>query len=70
MPQSGSADKLADRRHVTVVLRLLLDRHGRLIYGEVVDPAAHPQRRFVGWRGVTRAIRAWLSAQELPDATT
>ena len=56
-------DKLADKRYVTVVLRLLMDRRGRLVRGEVVDAQGEPGGRFVGWRGLIRAVRAWLTSQ-------
>jgi len=55
---------LSDRRYVTVVLRLLLDKRGRLIHGELVDTAGALQERFVGWRGLLRAVKTWLMQQE------
>jgi hypothetical protein len=60
-------DTLAERRHVTVILRLVLDRGGRLIHGEVVDVEAGPWARFAGWRGLTRTLHAWLASQEQPE---
>jgi hypothetical protein len=48
-------------RYVTVILRLVLDRRGRLDYGELMGLDATPVRRFRGWRGLHRALRQWLA---------
>lgn len=56
-------DRLAERRHVTVVLRLVVDRRGQLVYGETVDGQSRSQSRFVGWRGLLRAVRASVDRQ-------
>jgi hypothetical protein len=55
---------LVEKRAVTLILRLVLDANGRLQYGEAVDTEARSQGRFVGWRGLTRTVRAWLARQE------
>jgi hypothetical protein len=71
MSRSTLDTQLADRRYATVVLRLQLDRRGRLIQGEMVDTAGEHRQRFVGWRGLTRSVRDWLQRQEQvgsPDA--
>lgn len=60
MPARPPEDKLSEKYYVSVTLRLLLDRRGRLIQGEVVDLQGQTQRRFVGWRGLVRVLRAWL----------
>ena len=64
MPLPLNENNLAERRNVTVILRLVLDQHGQLIHGELVDVADAPQERFIGWRGMIRAVRAWLIRQE------
>ena len=48
-----------------VVLRLVLDKHGRLMHGELVDVEGTLQQRFKGRRGLTQAVRTWLAGQEL-----
>jgi hypothetical protein len=53
-----------EKRSVTLILRLVLDANGRLQYGEAVDTEARSQGRFVGWRGLTCTVRAWLARQE------
>ena len=55
---------LSEKRHVTVILRLVLDAQGRLEYGEIVEAEGMLWRRFVGWRGLTRTLRDWLARQE------
>ena len=47
-----------------MVLRLVLDKHGRLMHGELVDVEGTLQRRFKGHHGLTQAVRAWLTSQE------
>lgn len=58
-PPSDTA--LADRRHFVVVLRLVLDEHDRLVYGEVVDVGARVQGRFQTWRGMAPEVRTALA---------
>jgi hypothetical protein len=62
-PQSPAENHLADRRYVSVVLRLVLDQHGQLIHGELVGAANTRPARFSGWRGLTRALKVWLTRQ-------
>lgn len=68
MPARPPEDKLSEKRYRSVSLRLLLDRRGRLIQGEIVDLQGQAQRRFVGWRGLVRGLRAWLAEQPPSDA--
>jgi hypothetical protein len=64
LPHSPAENHLTDRRYVSVLLRLVLDQHGQMIHGEVVgDTSAHPTR-FRGWRGLTRALQAWLTRRQ------
>jgi hypothetical protein len=65
VPEPGP-DALADRRQLVVVLRLVADTTGRLLYGEVIDVETGPTGRFVGWRGMTSAVRTWV-ARELEE---
>jgi hypothetical protein len=63
LPTSADENHLAERRYVTVVVRLVLDQHGRLIHGEFIDVASVIGVRFSGWRGLIRAVRSWLAQQ-------
>lgn len=56
-------DKLANKQYATLLLRLVLDQQGRLLYGELVDVAGGQPARFAGWRGMIRTVRAWLNGQ-------
>jgi len=58
-----------NKRQVTLILRLALDADGRLDHREIMDTEAGSQGRFVGRRGLVRAVRAWLGRQEYdPEA--
>lgn len=64
MSSEPRAEILAEQRYVTVMLRLLVDRRGRRVRGEVVDVQQfQTPRRFVGWRGLSRALRALLAVE-------
>jgi len=75
LPQSPAENHLTNRRYVSVVLRLVLDQHGRMIHGELVGDANTRPTRFSGWRGLTRALQAWLtrhgqdSAADTPETS-
>ena len=62
MPEPGP-EALSDKRQLVVILRLVIAPSGQLLYGEVVDVEAGPRGRFVGWAGLTPAVRAWLSRE-------
>lgn len=63
MPALRSNDQLSNARYITVILRLMLDARGHLQHGEIVEVADRVQRRFIGWRGLTRTVRTWLDEQ-------
>jgi len=69
LPIQPNGNHLGDKRNVTVVLRLVLDAHGRLMHGELVDMEGTLQQRFKGQRGLAQAVRMWLVSQE-QDTTT
>ena len=66
MPDPGS-DALADRRQLVVIVRLVTASTGRLLYGEVIDVESGSTGRFADWRGMTAAVRGWLT-DELSEA--
>ena len=57
MPSPHPDDRLAERRYVTVVLRVLLDGHGQLVHVEVIVPGVAATRRVGHWRGLAEAVR-------------
>ena len=70
MPHLADDTTLADRYYVTLILRLTLDRSGRLIQGELVDTTDTLQKRFLGASGLNQAVAAWLEQQEQAEAQT
>ena len=54
---------LADKLYVSVILRLLLGRSGRLEHGELVDLDGNSQGRFTNFRELTTALRAWIATR-------
>jgi hypothetical protein len=66
MPATPPEDKLSDKRYVSVTLRLLVDKRGRMLQGEIVDAVGRRQSRFAGRRGLARALQAAL-AHLAPD---
>lgn len=70
MSQPPAENHLANRRYISVVLRLVLDQHGHMIHGEVIGDANMRPARFSGWRGLTHALQDWLINQEQDAADT
>jgi hypothetical protein len=64
MKASTDEGLLADCQYVTLILRLTLDRRGRLIKGEMVNTTDTLQQRFVGLAGLNEAVRGWLRRRE------
>lgn len=60
---SLNGNHLADKRYITVVLRMVVDERGRLLHGELIDVEGVQQQRFKGWRGLAQAMRIWLTGQ-------
>jgi hypothetical protein len=61
---------LKDREYVTLILRLTLDREGRLIQGELVDTKGTCNEWFVGASGLNQAVAAWLKHQAHAETET
>jgi hypothetical protein len=59
---------LEDRHYVTLIVRLALDRSGRVIQGELVDATDSFQKRFTGASGLNQAVATWLRQQEQGEA--
>ena len=60
MPASPPDDRLANQRYVTVILRLLLDRHGQLVRGEVGGTEDGRWIRFARPSDLLAAVESWL----------
>lgn len=63
MPAANRDETLAASRHVVIILRLVLDRRGRVHHGELLDAEARLLERFAGPRGLRRALREWCHGQ-------
>ena len=62
MAEESREDRLAATKHIVVLLRLVADAGGNVLYGEVMNPAGDGGCRFVGHAGIGEAVRACLSA--------
>lgn len=58
--ESVPPEGLQDKRYITLILRLLIDKHGGLVHGEVADMDGTAGPRFAGWRALTPAVQEWL----------
>jgi hypothetical protein len=58
-PQS---DQLSNKAYITVILRVLIDKQGRLVHGEVIDQQGHLRSRFSSWQWLGTAVRSALQA--------
>src|SRR5579859_3360539 len=68
MPSRVKVERLSMARYVTIVLRIVVDRQGQLEHGEVAGvELLDAPRRFRGWRGLSRAVRALLAAPRPDD---
>ena len=56
VPSNG----LEEKQYATAILRLLLDKRGELVHGEVVDVEGGSSQRFVAWQALIPAVQAWL----------
>ena len=56
----AQAEQLGSTRQLVVVLGLVVDRLGRVLYGEIVDPQVEDRYRFVGLDGIPDAVSDWL----------
>jgi hypothetical protein len=61
-------DLLGDRQYVVLLLRLLIDAEGHIVYGDAGGPEEHDPtvERWVHFRGpdgLLEAVRAWLVAR-------
>jgi len=59
-----SENNLTERYYVTLIVRLMVDHHGQLIHGEMVDATNTFRERFTGRHGLIEAVQTWLTRQE------
>ena len=54
---------LADKRQITLVLRLTVDGRGQLVHGEVVGLRGEVLGRFATWARLLVVLQTWLTNQ-------
>lgn len=57
MPALSGDEGLPERRHVTLLLRLVLDQFGHLVHGEVLDLDERERTRFRYWATLANAAQ-------------
>jgi hypothetical protein len=68
VPQPDDPEHLSGKYHLTMLVRLLLDSRGQLVYGELVDvPSGRPGGRFAAWSDFERSVRSWVDEHGLQD---
>jgi L-fucose isomerase-like protein len=60
----SSENNLTERYYVTLIVRLMVDHHGQLIHGEMVDATNTFRERFIGRHGLIDTMQTWLTRQE------
>jgi hypothetical protein len=55
-------EEMGDKQLRTVILRLVLDRWGTLIHGEVADVEGQVKSRVTGWDEVLASIKACVAS--------
>lgn len=60
MPEQGG-DTRAEALQVVAVLRIVVTRRGRLLYGEAIDAETEVGRRFKGWAGLDAAVKGVIA---------
>jgi hypothetical protein len=64
MPPPARDEALADQHYVTLILRLMLDRRGQLVQGELVDTTETLLGRFISVAGLNQAVSDWFMERE------
>jgi hypothetical protein len=65
MSASSGVEQLSDSRYVVLILRLLVDKRGRVVHGEVGGADGGEEEHWVRFRGadgLVGAVQAWLSS--------
>jgi hypothetical protein len=61
MPALSGDEGLPERRHITLLLRLVLDQFGHLVHGEVLDLEERERARFRHWATLANAAQRCLA---------
>jgi len=68
-------ERLSDRQYVVLLLRLLIDAEGNIVYGDAGGPEEHDPEverwiHFRGPDGLLEAVRGWLVARADPNTNS
>jgi hypothetical protein len=65
LQRSASATAASDPYQPDESIRicLLVDDDGELVSGEIAEVRGTASKRFLGWQGLTKSLRTWLSEQ-------
>jgi hypothetical protein len=63
-----NGEKLSEERYLTLMLRLLADRSGTRVQGEVLDVTTKSKRKFLGWQALVRAVRELAEEQPTDES--
>lgn len=66
MSTPSDEEKLGEKRYATLIVRLVLDQRGYVIYGELIEATSPFRMPFIERRGLMRLLRAWFASQVLP----
>ncbi len=59
-------EEMGDKQLRTVILRLVLDRWGTLLHGEVADVDGHVKSRITRWDQIVGSIKDCIAAAKQP----
>jgi hypothetical protein len=62
-------EKLADASPITLILRLVLNKHGEVVRGEMIDINSQVTRRFRGCDGLIQTLTTWSDQQRSKPQT-
>ena len=58
MSSAPLGETLGDHRNLTLMLRLVVDRTGQLVHGELVDLDGASRGRFLNWDALVQLLTA------------
>lgn len=59
---TSDEELLAERRNVTLMLRLVVDRLGDLVEGEVIDARRRSRIHFIDWELMSTSVRQMVKS--------
>jgi hypothetical protein len=70
MSEPEAEAHLAAHHYVTLIVRMMVNDHGQLISGEMLDTASSFHERFVGEPALLDMVRRWLLMHEQHERHT